>query len=51
MKEEGTKQCVRVGIDYARAQVRDLLDKGVPGIHLYTLNRTDMCIEVMKGLL
>ena len=47
----GNEAVYRVGIDYARAQVRDLLDRGVPGIHLYTLNRADMCIEVMKGLL
>ena len=38
-------------VAYAREQVKGLLAGGAPGVHLYTLNKADMCLEVMDGLL
>lgn len=49
--EEGGDEAVyRLGIDYAKEQARELLDKGAPGVHLYTLNRAEACLEIGKSL-
>jgi methylenetetrahydrofolate reductase (NADPH) len=50
-EEGGPSAVYRIGVDYAREQIRELLAKGAPGIHLYTLNKADMCLEIMDGLL
>ena len=50
--EQGGAAAVQeIGVAHARAQVRGLLDGGAPGVHLYTLNKADMCLAVMEGLL
>jgi methylenetetrahydrofolate reductase (NADPH) len=41
-----------IGIDHATAQCRELLDRGAPGIHFYTLNQspaTRAIFERLKG--
>ncbi len=49
--EEGGNEAVyKVGVAFAKQQVRELLENGAPGVHLYTLNKADMCLEVMEGL-
>ncbi len=35
----------RVGVRWAEAQIKDLLKKGVPGIHLYILNRAEAALS------
>jgi len=39
-----------IGIDYAAAQIRDLLAHGAPGAHLYTLNKADAVTEVLRAV-
>jgi methylenetetrahydrofolate reductase (NADPH) len=50
-EEGGAPAVYDIGVAYARDQIRELLDKGAPGVHLYTLNKADMCLEIMDGLL
>lgn len=50
-KKGGAEAVQKVGIAYARKQAEDLLANGVPGIHLYTLNRSDAILELVSGLL
>ncbi len=40
----------RVGTHWATEQCRDLLDHGVSGIHLYTLNRSGSALEIYRTL-
>jgi methylenetetrahydrofolate reductase (NADPH) len=39
-----------VGVQHAVAQCRELLDKGAPGIHFYTLNRSRATVEILRRL-
>lgn len=41
---------VEFGIEYAVAQCRELLARGVPGLHFYTLNRAHSTVEVVRRL-
>jgi methylenetetrahydrofolate reductase (NADPH) len=50
-EEGGALAVYTIGVAYARDQIRELLDRGAPGVHLYTLNKADMCLEIMDGLL
>ncbi len=49
--EGGAKAVYAIGVAYARKQVKELIAGGAPGVHLYTLNKADMCLAVMDGLL
>jgi methylenetetrahydrofolate reductase (NADPH) len=50
-EQGGASAVYEIGVAYAREQVKGLLDGGAPGVHLYTLNKADMCLAVMDGLL
>jgi len=41
---------LEVGVEWATAQCRDLIDRGAPGIHFYTLNRSPATRRVCANL-
>lgn len=46
----GREAVVRIGVEHAVGQVRELLDRGVDGIHFYVLNRYRHIAEIMKAI-
>lgn len=40
----------KAGIEYAVQQIQDLIENGVDGIHLYTMNRPKSTAEIMAGI-
>ena len=46
----GAAAVQKVGIAHARRQAQELLDAGVPGIHIYTLNRAEVVLDLVEGL-
>ncbi len=47
---EDADAVVRFGIEWALRQSRELLDRGAPGVHFYTLNKTRSTAEILAGL-
>lgn len=46
---KGGAEAVRaVGLRFAVEQIRQLIDGGAPGIHLYTLNRAGLCLRLVE---
>lgn len=47
--EAGGAEAVReAGLTFALEQIRRLLEIGAPGIHLYTLNRSELCARIVR---
>ena len=46
----GAAAVQKVGVAHARKQLRELLEAGVPGVHIYTLNRAEVVVELVDGL-
>jgi methylenetetrahydrofolate reductase (NADPH) len=43
-------QVMELGIEWATRQCRELLDRGVPGLHFYTLNRSPATRRIHRSL-
>lgn len=50
-READPEHVIRYGIDWTYRQARDLLDKGAPGIHFYTLNKSRSTEVILSRLL
>jgi methylenetetrahydrofolate reductase (NADPH) len=46
----GPAAVAEVGIVHARKQAQDLIDRGAPGVHLYTLNKAEAVLSIVSGL-
>lgn len=50
--DKGGKEAVRAkGIEFAAQQIKTLVQEyGAPGIHLYTLNKASLCLELVEAV-
>jgi methylenetetrahydrofolate reductase (NADPH) len=47
---DNDEAAMQFGIEYATAQCEELLSAGVPGLHMYTLNKVRSTTEVLRNL-
>lgn len=47
---DDNKSFLKAGINYAIEQITELVDFGVPGIHLYTMNKPDVALKILDGI-
>lgn len=48
--EDGSPEQHEVGVEYAIEQARDLLENGVPGLHIFTLNNSHATSRIVEAL-
>lgn len=48
--EEGSPGQFQAGVDFAVAQVRELLANDIPGLHFYVLNKSPATCRVLQGV-
>ncbi len=49
--EDDDAKTMEVGVEWATAQCRELLDRGVPGVHFYTMNKSPATRHIFQKLL
>lgn len=49
-KREDDQWQFEVGVEYARRQVQELIDRGVPGIHFYVLNKSGATNQILSRI-
>jgi methylenetetrahydrofolate reductase (NADPH) len=51
LERAGDDDAVRaIGVEHATAQCRDLVARGAPGVHFYTLNRSRATRDILDRL-
>ncbi|WP_156202790.1 methylenetetrahydrofolate reductase [NAD(P)H] [Candidatus Syntrophocurvum alkaliphilum] len=48
--ENNPEDMQKAGIEYASRQVEDLIKNGVPGVHLYTMNKSQQIAEIVQNV-
>lgn len=48
--QDSPEKIYQTGLDFAIRQCRDLLDRGAPGLHFYTLNKSRAAIEIFESI-
>ena len=48
--QDRSDEVAKYGVDHAFRQSRDLLDNGVPGLHFYSMNRSDHVTRIIRQL-
>ena len=48
--QDDLKRTYYIGVEYAIQQCRDLLEKGAPGLHFYTLNKSRATVDIFSEL-
>lgn len=48
--DDDDEATLEVGVEWATTQCRELIDRGVPGIHFYTLNRSPATQRIHRAL-
>lgn len=48
--ENSPDDMAKAGIEFASSQVQDLIANKVPGVHLYTMNKAEAIIEIVKNV-
>lgn len=48
--QEDSSAIEEIGVEWSYRQIKDLLSKGVPGVHLYILNRAEPAVKLMDRL-
>ncbi len=48
--QDNPEEVFKIGVDYAIRQCEELLDHGVDGFHIYTLNRAEAASQIVEAL-
>ncbi|MBQ2219434.1 MAG: methylenetetrahydrofolate reductase, partial [Elusimicrobia bacterium] len=48
--KDNPEQIVKAGIDFAITQCKELLSKGAPGIHFYSLNKVQPLKDIINSV-
>ncbi len=48
--KDNPEKMYEIGVNYSIRQCKELLEKGAPGLHFYTLNKSRAAVEIFESL-